>query len=63
MRYTDAIKPGVSIKSRRFRTGENNFLLSCPKTPRLHARSSLYDIDVFLGYFETIEVFRLGSKI
>ena len=43
--YTDVIKPGASMESRYFRTGQNkyfkNILLSCPKMPRLHARSRL----------------------
>ena len=28
-------------------TGQKNILLSCPKMPRLHARSRLYDLGVF----------------
>ena len=34
------------MESRRFRTGQKNILLSCTKTPRLHARSRLYKFGV-----------------
>ena len=44
--YTEFIKPGASMESRRFRTGQRNILLSCPKTSRPHARSRLYEFGV-----------------
>ena len=44
--YTEFIKPGVSMESRRSKTGQKNILLSCPKTPRLHARPRLYEFGV-----------------
>ena len=30
-------------------TGQKNILLSCPKMPRLHARSRLYELGVLYG--------------
>ena len=45
--YTEFIKPGASMDLRRFRTEQKNILLSCPKTPRLHARSRLYKFGVW----------------
>ena len=44
--YTEFIKFGASMESRRFRTGQRNILLSSPKTPRLHAHSRLYEFGV-----------------
>ena len=38
------------MESRHYRTGQRIFqifLLSCPKMPRLHARSRLYEFDVW----------------
>ena len=48
MLCTEFIKPGANTESRRFRTGQKNILLFCPKTPRLHARSRLYEFGVYL---------------
>ena len=46
--YTEFIKPGASMESRRDRTGQKNTLLSCPIPHRLHARSRLYEFGVLL---------------
>ena len=35
------------MESRWDRTGQKNILLSCPISPRLHARSRLYEFSVF----------------
>ena len=35
------------MESRRFRTGQKIIILSCPKTPRLHARPRLYEFGVW----------------
>ena len=44
--YTEFIKPGASMESRRDSRGQNNILLSCPILPRFHARSRLYEFVV-----------------
>ena len=43
--YIEFIKPGASMESRHFRTRQKN-ILSCPKMPRIYARSRLYEFGV-----------------
>ena len=52
--YTEFIKSGTSMESRRDRTGQKNILLSCPIPLRLHARSRLYEFGVWTGQRFTI---------
>ena len=56
--YTEFIKPGASIDSRHLGQDKRNILnilLSCPKMPRLHARSRLYEFGVFLLHYCSTE--------
>ena len=49
------------MESRRDRTGQKNILLSCPISPRLHARSRLYEFGVYISLYYIILARKLGS--
>ena len=63
--YFEFIKPGASIDSRHLGQDKRNILnilLSCPKMPRLHARSRLYEFGVYAteNSLSSLEWFKFG---